>query len=90
MAKKKNQTKKRKPTKRAPTKRKPTKRKPTKRGPTKKSESKKEKKRGVIGSAIHKIPEKVRIKGGKSKSASESKYGSVKMETEYKDLEVGK
>lgn len=76
---------KKKPAKRAPAKRKPTKRKPTKRAP-----AKKQKRKGVIGSAIGKIPEKVRIKGGKSKSGYKSKHGSMKVESEYKDLEVGK
>ena len=76
-----------------PTKRKPTKkRKPATSKKRKRSNSnkKKQKKRGVIGSAIHKIPEKVRIKGGKSKSAYKTKQGSLKVESEYKDLEVSK
>lgn len=80
--------KKRKPVKKKPTKRSPTKRTPRKRA--KRSPAKKQKRRGVIGSAIGKIPEKVRIKGGKSKSAYKSKHGSLKMESEYKELEVGK
>lgn len=85
--------KKKKPIKKKPVKstpRKSAKKKPTKRNPPKRAPAKKQKRRGVIGSAIGKIPEKVRIKGGKSKSAYKSKHGSLKMESEYKELEVGK
>jgi hypothetical protein len=74
-------------------KKKPIKKKPVKSTPRKRAKrapAKKQKRRGVIGSAIGKIPEKVRIKGGKSKSAYKSKHGSLKMESEYKELEVGK
>ena len=90
MAKKKKPAKK-KPTKRSPAKKKPTKRspakkKPTRRKPTKRAPAEKPKKKGLIGSAIGKIPEKVHIKGGKSKY--KSKHGT--METSYEDIEVGK
>ena len=64
--------------KRTPAKKKtPTKRKPA---------PAKEKKRGFIGRAVGKIPEKVKIRGGKSKY--KSKYGSL--ETSYDDVEIGK
>jgi len=46
----------------------------------------KQKRKGLIGSAVGKIPEKVKIKGGKSKITT--KQGTY--ETEYEDLEVGK
>lgn len=75
-------------------KRTPAKKKtPAKRKPAKRSSSKKSKKKGgggVVSRVIHKIPEKVRIKGGKAKSSSKNKYGSIKMESEYKDLDIGK
>ena len=48
------------------------------------------KKRGILGNMIGKIPETVRIKGGKAKSGYKTKHGSIQMESEYKDLEVGK
>ncbi len=80
--------KKKKSVKKRPVKRPPTKRPPRKRA--KRSPAKKQKRRGVIGSAIGKIPEKVKIKGGKSKSVSKTKHITIKTETEYKDLEIGK
>ena len=89
---KKKLAKKRKPTKRSPAKKKPVKKapkKPVKRTPTKRAPAKKERRKGVIGSAIGKIPGKVKIKGGKAKSRYKTKQGTIKVESEYKDLEVG-
>lgn len=82
---------KKKPTvKKKSTKRKPTvKKKSTKRNPRKRAKSKpekKEKKRGLIGSVIQKIPTKYKVKGGKSKM--KTKYGES--EVEYEEVEVGK
>ena len=63
----------------------PAKRKPTRKRAKSKPE-KKEKKRGVIGRAIGKIPTKYKVKGGKAKY--KSKYGES--EVEYEEVEVGK
>ena len=77
--------KKKKPQKKT-SKKKPTK----KRSNPKKGKPAKQKKKGVMGSAVEKIPESVRIKGGKAKSKSKNTYGTIETEAEYKDLKVGK
>lgn len=84
---KKKPTKKKKPVKRSPTQRTPRKR--AKKTSAEKP-AKKERRKRVIGNLIGKIPEKVRIKGGKSKSVSKTKHMTIKTETEYEDLEIGK
>ena len=82
--------KKKKPVKKSQMKKKPVKKAPVKRNPRKRAKSekpeKKEKKRGVVGSAIQKIPTKYKVKGGKSKY--KSKYGES--EVSYDEVDIGK
>lgn len=89
-AKKKVPAKKKKPAKKKPAKKTPVKRKPAKKKTPAKKPVKKEKKKGIIGSAIGKIPERYKVRGGKAKSVSKSKLGTTTIESEYEDVEVGK
>ena len=71
----------------APKKRTPAKKKtPAKRKPTRKRAKRKpEKKKGIIGKVIGKIPTSYKVKGGKAKYKSE--YGES--EVEYDGVKVG-
>lgn len=81
---------KKKPVKRKSVKSSTKKRKPTKkRTPTKRTKGKpeeKEKKKGLIGRAVGKIPTSYKVKGGKAKYKS----ALGESEVEYDEVKVGK